>query len=158
MSTLNPSIGHHRLSWTNKVAWKKAAQNTLNCLIGCSIGDFGTLIWFQAYSPATPILKVMPLAMLMGLITSIILETFILKFKEGFNWTQGFKTAFSMSFLSMLAMEFAENATDYLLTGGTVPISEPFYWVALGLALIAGFLVPLPYNYYKIAKYGKSCH
>ena len=58
----------------------------------------------------------------------------------------------------MLAMEITENATDYLLTGGKVSPSEPFYWLALGISLIAGFLVPLPYNYYKFKKYKTSCH
>ena len=145
-------------SWSDTHAWKKSAQNTLNCLIGCSIGDFGTIIWFQTYHPEIHILKVMPLAMAMGLLTSIVFEALILKLKEGMAWVQGIKMAFSMSFLSMLGMEFAENATDYFLTRGEVDPSEPFYWIALGISLIAGFLVPLPYNYYKFKKYRKACH
>ena len=132
--------------WSDSATWVRACKNTLNCLIGCSIGDFGTIIWFQAYHPEVPILKVMPLAMVMGLLTSILFETLLLKLKEGFGWIHGMKVAFNMSFMGMLAMEFAENATDYLLTGGNVPMSEPFFWVALGIALIAGFLTPLPYK------------
>lgn len=107
------------------VAWKKAAKNTLNCLIGCSIGDFGTIIIVQTYYPATPIWLMM---------------------------------AFSMSFLSMLGMELVANFTDLTLTGGKVPVSGPFYWLALAISLLAGFLAPLPYNYYKLKKLGKACH
>jgi len=148
----------NKFGWADKSDWVRAAKNTLNCLIGCSIGDFGTIIWFQIYRPEIGPMTVMPIAMFMGICTSIALETLILKFKEGMGWVQGVKTAFSMSFLSMLAMEFTENATDYYLTQGQTPITDPFYWVALGCALIAGFFVPLPYNYYKLRKYGKSCH
>lgn len=144
--------------WKDPDNWKRASKNTLNCLIGCSIGDFGTIIWFQHYSPETNIFLVMSLAMAMGLLTSITLETIILKIKEHFTWVQSFKTAFSMSFLSMLGMEFSENATDYFLTKGEVGLDEPFFWVALGIALIVGFIVPLPYNYYKLKKHGKACH
>jgi hypothetical protein len=67
-------------------------------------------------------------------------------------------TAFSMSFLSMLAMELAANVTDYLLTGGKVAMHQPFYWTALGISLIAGFLAPLPYNYRQFKLHGKTCH
>ncbi len=148
----------NNFSWKDRNAWIKASKNTFNCLIGCSIGDFGTIIWFQTYRPEIPILHVMPLAMAMGLLTSILFEASILKFKESFTWIHGIRMAFSMSFLSMLGMEIAGNATDYFLTKGEVSPSEPFYWVAIGIALIAGFLVPLPYNYYKFKKHGKSCH
>jgi len=101
----------------------------------------------------------MGLAIVAGLTTSVLLETIILKMKEGFKWGQALTTALSMSFISMLAMELAENATDYFVTGGgSIPLSNPFYWAALGISLFAGFIVPLPYNYYKLQKFGKACH
>jgi len=146
------------ISWNDTGAWKKASRNTLNCLIGCSIGDFGMIIYIQANHPETPIFLMMGLAMISGLITSIILETILLKIKEGFDWYGALNMAFSMSFISMVGMELAENTTDYFLTGGTVLSSDPRYWGALGISLIAGFLAPLPYNYYKFKKYSKSCH
>lgn len=100
----------------------------------------------------------MPLAMAAGLVTSIIFETILLQSREKFPWGEALKTAFSMSFLSMLAMEVAENMTDLALTKGKVPLHHPFYWTALGISLLAGFLAPLPYNYWKFKKHGKSCH
>jgi hypothetical protein len=59
----------------------------------------------------------------------------------------------------MLGMELAANTTDYFLTGGgATPPSEPWYWAALAISLVVGFLAPLPYNYYKLQKHGSSCH
>jgi len=144
--------------WEDPIAWKRAVKNTTTCLIGCSIGDFGTIIYMQHYFPEISIWLVMPLAMIAGLITSIALETVILKIKEGFIWKEALRMAFAMSFISMVGMELAENTTDYLLTKGTVAMSDPWYWWALGISLIAGFFAPLPYNYYKFKKHGKSCH
>lgn len=144
--------------WADAPKWKRASFNTLNCLIGCSIGDFGFIIYAQSVGLAWSMWAIMGVAILCGLTTSVLLEILILKAREKFPWSLAIKTAFSMSFLSMLAMELAENATDYFLTGGTVMPNEPFYWFALGCALIAGFIVPLPYNYWKLKKFNKACH
>ncbi len=144
--------------WLDAPKWKRASFNTLNCLIGCSIGDFGFIIYAQSVGLQWSMFAIMGVAIVCGLTTSVMLETVILKVREGFSWKQAVQTAFSMSFLSMLAMEISENATDYFLTGGTVMPHEPFYWIALALALIAGFLVPLPYNYWKLKKFNKACH
>lgn len=144
--------------WLDLRAWRKAARNTLNCLVGCMIGDLSVLIYMQAYHPHVSMALTMGLAMAAGLVTSILLESSILRWREGFGWRMAFQTAFSMSFLSMLGMEAAANATDFMLTGGKVPLSDPFYWQALGISVLAGFLAPLPYNYWQFKRHGRACH
>ncbi len=144
--------------WQDAAIWKRASLNTLNCLIGCSMGDFGFIIYAQATRLQWSMVAIMGVAMLCGLTTSVILETVLLKLREKFDWTTALHTALSMSFLSMLAMELAENVTDYLLTGGTAMPHEPYFWMALAASLAAGFAVPLPYNYFKLRKYNKACH
>jgi hypothetical protein len=144
--------------WKDLENWKFASKNTLNCLIGCSIGDFGTIIYFQIYYPHINILWIMPLAMLMGILSSLTLETLLIRFSKKAPWWQSVKLAFSMSIFSMVIMELAENATDYILTRGQVPVNSGYYWLALLCSLIVGFIVPLPYNYYKLKKYKISCH
>jgi hypothetical protein len=37
--------------WRDMQVWRVAASNTLNCLIGCSIGDLGTMIFLQQAYP-----------------------------------------------------------------------------------------------------------
>jgi hypothetical protein len=144
--------------WGDRRVWAVASRNTLNCLIGCMLGDFAVVIYMQAYHSHAPMALTMGLAMVAGLITSVFFETCMLKLKEGFGWRAAVTTAFSMSFLSMLGMEFAANATDFMLTGGRVPFSDPFYWTALAISLGAGFLAPLPYNYWKFKRHGRACH
>ena len=144
--------------WKDAQTWTRASRNTLNCLIGCSLGDFGMLIFLQVYYPATPMFLAMALAMTSGLISSILLEASILRSRESFTWAEAFHTAFGMSLISMLGMELAENATDWLLTRGSVPISDPWYWTALGVSLMVGFFATLPYNYYKLRRHGRACH
>lgn len=144
--------------WTDRIKWRRASFNTLNCLIGCSIGDFGMVIYLQAFYPSTPIVWQMVLAIIAGLITSIMLETILLKAREKFGWALALKTAFGMSFLSMVAMELAMTSTDFMITGGKGAFEDPMYWFALVPALIVGFLTPLPYNYYKLKKFNQACH
>lgn len=138
------------ISWTCKSTWKRASVNTLWCLLGCSIGDFGTIFFFQVTQIPFPLLWIMTLAIINGLITSIMLETFILS--RQMNLTEAFKTAMGMSFISMIAMELAMNAVDVVLAGGVL------VWWVIPLMLAAGFFTPWPYNYYRLKKYDESCH
>ena len=144
--------------WKNRHNWKRASFNTLNCLIGCSIGDFGMIFFLQAYYPDTPMYLQMILAIVAGLMTSIALESTILRVREKFNWSLALKTAFSMSFISMIGMEIAMNTSDFMITGGKAAFNTAGYWLALIPAMFAGFIFPLPYNYFKLQKHGKSCH
>ena len=116
------------------------------------------IILLQAYYPETPMYLQMILAIIAGLTTSIALESTILRVREKFNWSLALKTAFSMSFISMIGMEIAMNASDFMITGGKAAFNTAGYWFALIPAMLAGFLFPLPYNYYKLQKHGKSCH
>jgi hypothetical protein len=139
------------ISWKVKSTWTQASKNTLWCLLGCSIGDFGTIYFFQITKIAFPMLGIMLLAIINGLITSIMLETFILSRQMALNLA--FKTAIGMSLISMISMEVAMNVTDILLTGGAMLV-----WWVIPIMLIVGFLTPLPYNYWRLQALNKACH
>ena len=139
------------ISWKVRSTWTQASKNTLWCLIGCSIGDFGTIFFFQTTKIAFPMLGIMLLSIINGLITSIMLETFILSHQMALNLA--FKTAIGMSLISMISMEVAMNVTDVLLTGGAMLV-----WWALPIMWFIGFLTPLPYNYWRLQALNKSCH
>ena len=138
--------------WLCKHTWKTSAKNTMWCVIGCSIGDFGTILFFQLSKIPFPILGIMTLAIINGVITSIILETIIL-IRQNFSFTNALKTASGMSLISMISMEITMNLTDYLLTGGAT-----LTWWVIPIMLIVGFLTPWPYNYWRLKKFGIACH
>ena len=138
--------------WSCKHTWSRSAKNTSWCLLGCSIGDFGTILFFQLTQIPFPVLAIMILAIINGIITSIILETIIL-IKQNFTFKNAFKTAVGMSLISMVSMEIAMNLTDYLLTGGAI-----LTWWVIPIMLIVGFLTPWPYNYWRLKKFGIACH
>ena len=94
----------------------------------------------------------MVLAIINGLITSIILETIILV-RQNFSFINALKTASGMSLISMISMEITMNLTDYLLTGGAI-----LNWWVIPIMLIVGFLTPWPYNYWRLKKFGIACH
>ena len=138
--------------WKCKHTWLTSAKNTAWCLLGCAIGDFGTILFFQLTKISFPVLWIMLLAIFNGLITSIILETIVLM-NQKFNFSLALKTALSMSFLSMIGMEIAMNLTDYILTGGAM-----LNWWVVPIMLIVGFLTPWPYNYWRLKKFNQACH
>jgi len=146
------------ISWNDDKTWRRAGFNTLNCLIGCSIGDFAMILFLQKYYPSTSMSMQMILAVIAGLMTSVLFETILLRTREKFAWGAAVQTALSMSFISMIAMEIVMNFTDFMMTGGKAAFGNPMYWTALLVSMIAGFIAPLPYNYYKLKKYNKACH
>ena len=147
MSTTVSSSFH----WKCRHTWQRSAKNTLWCLLGCSIGDFGTILFFQLSNISWPTLIIMILAIINGLITSIALETIIL-FRQ-MNIKQAFQTAIGMSFISMISMEISMNAVDWIIVGG----AEIVWWI-IPFMLIVGFLTPWPYNYWRLKKFNLACH
>ena len=143
---------NENFNWTCKHTWNLSAKNTLWCLLGCSIGDFGTILFFQLTKIPFAVMGIMILAIINGLITSIILETIILM-KQKFKFSEALKTALGMSFISMISMEIAMNLVDYLLVG-----DARLTWWVIPFMLTAGFLTPWPYNYWRLKKFNEACH
>ena len=148
MSVASQTVG---ISWTCRHTWKRASVNTAWCLLGCAIGDLGTIAFFQFTGIPWPTLAIMTLAIINGLLTSIALETFILS--RQMELKAAFQTAIGMSFISMISMEIAMNATDWYLTGGA-----KLTWWVVPIMLFVGFITPLPYNYWRLKALGKACH
>lgn len=148
MATLTSNLS---INWQCLPTWRRASYNTMWCLIGCSIGDFGTIAFFQFTGIGWPVLAIMSLAILNGLLTSILLETLILS--RQMVLILAFKTAIGMSLISMISMEAAMNITDVILTGGAL-----LTWWVIPFMLLAGFITPLPYNYWRLKALGKACH
>ena len=139
-------------NWNCKHTWRTSAKNTAWCVLGCAIGDFGTILFFQISKIPFPVLGIMTLAIINGLITSIILETIILM-RQKFDFSKAIRTALGMSFISMISMEIAMNLTDYILTGGAI-----LTWWVVPIMLVVGFLTPWPYNYWRLKEFNQACH
>ncbi len=147
MKTINENF-----DWSCKDTWRVSAKNTLWCLLGCSIGDFGTILFFQFTKIPLAVIIIMTLAIINGLITSVILETIIL-IRQKFKFSEALKTALGMSFISMISMEIAMNLVDYALVG-----DARLTWWVIPFMLTAGFLTPWPYNYWRLKKFNEACH
>ena len=129
-----------RFHWKCKHTWRRSAKNTAWCLLGCSIGDFGTILYFQLTGIPWPTLYIMILAIINGIITSIILETVVLS--RQMIISKAFKTAIGMSLISMVSMEIAMNAVDWIIMGGAKLV-----WWVIPIMLLAGFLTPVSYTH-----------
>ena len=157
----SPSTGTAAgFDWSDGDTWWQSANNTKWCLIGCSIGEFGTLAYYSfsgitaglaLYSNMWYFFAILPL--INGLATSVMLET-ILLMRGQMDFSNALSTAMGMSFISMLMMEIAMEITDLLFTDGELGLM----YIAIPFMLIVGFLTPWPYNYWRLKKYGQACH
>ena len=66
---------------------------------------------------------------------------------------EAFRVAIGMSLISMISMEAAMNSVDWIIMGGAKLV-----WWVIPIMLLAGFLTPWPYNYWRLKKYGMACH
>ncbi|KAG2181332.1 hypothetical protein INT43_008915 [Umbelopsis isabellina] len=140
--------------WSDPTTWQRTRVNTFRCLIGCTTGDFSSMWYLQLYHPDVAPVTCMAISMAAGITTSLALETVLLRRSMGVTHTAAFKTALGMSFVSMLAMEATENAVDWYFTGGQVMLQDPKFWVAAAASAAAGYIVPLPYNYWRLRALG----
>jgi len=135
-----------------------AARNTALCLFGCSLGDVGVVVFSRLYLPHASFALVMVLAIGAGLVTSVLFETLYLR-TQGQPLARALRLALGMSLVSMISMEIAMNAVDLGLTGG---MRMQLPWAGyLGILLIgevAGFAAAFPYNWWRLARLGRSCH
>ena len=154
------TIGGPEFNWNDGAVWRQSAHNTKWCLIGCSIGELGTLAYYS-YSGITTDIEMYSnwwyfyaiLPLINGLATSVMLETGIMM-KGQMDFRSALSTALGMSFISMLMMEIAMEITDLLFTNGELGMNP----IAIPFMLVVGFLTPWPYNYWRLKKYGKACH
>ena len=93
----------------------------------------------------------MILAIFNGLVTSILLEIIVLSNQMSFK--KAFQTAIGMSFVSMVTIEILMNMIDFILLGKATLV-----WWIIPIMLIAGFITPWPYNYWRLKKYNIACH
>lgn len=141
--------------------WRRACLNTTRCLIGCSVGDLSTLWLLQTYAPELHIAAAVSASCVAGITTSMCLETVVLRVTENLAWRKAWQTAAGMSLISMVSMELAENIIELYITGGLSGCgmnNSELFWQAVPPAMCAGFLTPLPYNFYMLRKYGRGCH
>ena len=99
-------------NWSCKHTWKRSAKNTAWCLLGCAIGDLGTILYFQITGIPWPVLTIMTLAIINGLVTSIILETIIL-LRQNLNRWSYFKLVGS-----------SNNATSWFFNSMAIQLLE----------------------------------
>ena len=55
------------IDWNHKVTWMVSAKNTFWCLLGCAIGDLGTILFFQLSLIPFPIVGIKILAVINSL-------------------------------------------------------------------------------------------
>ena len=127
------------INWQCRHTWRRASYNTMWCLIGCSIGDFGTIAFFQFTGIPWPVLMIM---------TPGDHQRADHLYYSGNTYPQPsddpeacLQNSHGMSLISMISMEAAMNITDVMLTGGAM-----LTWWVIPFMLFAVFITPLPYN------------
>lgn len=137
--------------------WATAARITLHCLTGCAIGEWtGLAIGVSlGWSVGATIALAVTLAFGFGFALTIVPMV-----RRGLTVAQAFKIVWLGEVVSISVMELVMNVVDYHL-GGMGPgmsLLHPQYWIAFGIAALAGYLAALPVNHWLLSRNLKKCH
>ena len=133
-----------------------ATSATIHCLIGCGIGEVVGMIIGTALNMS--VVSTIVLAVTLGFIFGFALGIIPL-LRAGYTYARAFKQVFIAEGLSIAVMETAEVLVQ-VYTPGVMEagLSEPIFWLGMGLALIAGFMAAFPVNYIMIGKGVRHIH
>ncbi|MEK6746189.1 MAG: DUF4396 domain-containing protein [Pseudomonadota bacterium] len=141
----------------SKSSWNAAAHATLHCLTGCVIGEtiglmIGVTLGLHAYAS-------MALATVLAYITGFSLTIFPLMKRANLPFKSALKAIWLGELISIGVMELAMNSVDYHMGGmSSGSVFNPLFWEALAFAILAGYIVAFPVNYWLIGKEMKRCH
>lgn len=158
----NPSVvaaNHHAHAKHGVTAgWAGAARITLHCLTGCAVGEWiglsiGVLLAMETAHRVV-------LAVVLAYVFGFALTLYPLM-RGGMSFRQAFKIIWVGETVSIGVMELVMNVVDYQM-GGMGPgmsLVHPQYWIAFGVAAIAGYLVAWPVNFWLLKNsVKKPCH
>ncbi len=134
-----------------------AVSATIHCLIGCVIGEVIGLVW--GVSLGWHPLQTAIVATVLAFISGFALTLFP-TFKQGLSLRETFRAIWLGETISIGVMEVVMNVVDYSIGGMTVSsLSEPLFWISLGVAVPAGFVAGYPVNYLMLKHNLKQvCH
>lgn len=148
---------HHGHGGADMSLPKLTTAATIHCLTGCAIGEFvgltiGVTLGLNPW-------VTMGLATGLGFASGYTLGLWPLV-KQGHSWLGAFKILWLGETISIAAMEFAMNFTDYHVGGvQAASIFTPVFWLGYAAALPAGFIVAWPVNYWLLKSSVKQpCH
>ncbi|OWZ70028.1 hypothetical protein AYX14_04545 [Cryptococcus neoformans] len=96
----------------------------------------------MSFHPQMDMAISMALSMTAGISTSIMLETALLHLgKDRMPLTAAARTAFTLG-----------------LSDNSMTLASKEFWLMTCVSMMAGYLVPLPYNYIRLKLWGKACH
>jgi hypothetical protein len=145
---------HHS---AEKSVWLLAAHCTLLCLLGCGLGE---IVGFTiATSFGWPPFPKIAFSVSLGYVFGFYLGTRPL-IKKGMPFLQAAKIIGLAEFISITVMETAEVLVEVYTPGVMMAgLTEPIFWMGMGLALTAGYAVAYPVNYFLIKKNIRNvCH
>ncbi|MEO9600220.1 DUF4396 domain-containing protein [Parasphingorhabdus sp.] len=134
-----------------------SAKATLHCLTGCVIGEVAGLIIAMALGLG--IWPTIILATSLAYLSGFTLGLLPVIRDQGKTFMQALKLIWLGEVISIGVMEIAMNATDFYMGGMTAgSLLAPQFWIAMMIAIPAGFVAAWPVNWWLLSRDLKACH
>ncbi len=148
---------HAHRHGTNSNPWITSAQATMHCLTGCVIGEVAGLM--IGVSLGLSIWATIGLATGLAYLSGFALGVVPVMRRESMGFWQAFRIIWIGEAVSIGIMEIAMNAADYSMGGMQAgSILNRQFWLAIAVAIPAGFLAAWPVNWWLLSRNLKKCH
>jgi len=149
---MSEHVAHHS---SNPFA--TSAKATLHCLSGCVIGEVAGLSIAVVLGLA--VWPTIILATTLAYLSGFTLGLLPVMRDQGKSFMQALKLIWIGEAISIGVMEVAMNAVDYSMGGMQAgSLLEPIFWIAIAVAIPAGFLAAWPVNWWLLRRDLKACH
>jgi hypothetical protein len=134
-----------------------SARATLHCLTGCVIGEVAGLM--IAVTLGLSVWPTVILATSLAYLSGFTLGLVPVMRDRGKTFREALKIIWLGEVISIGVMEIGMNAVDYQLGGMQAgSLAEPVFWLAIAVAIPAGFLAAWPVNAWLLHRNLKACH
>ena len=146
--------GQHEID--RRKQFNLAHSATLHCLLGCGLGEVAGVIIGTALGLS--ILATLVMAVVLGFVFGFILGLRPL-LRAGFKFARAFRQVLLIEGLSIAAMEATEVLVQ-VYTPGVMDagLNSYIFWLGMGFALVAGYAVAFPVNYFLVGKGIRHIH
>lgn len=139
---------HYQHDSSSSLRWA-TAKHALRCLIGCNVGEgIGAAIGFLlGWDMTSTLVLAVGLAFAVGYAFTLIPMLKTMPFRQSARVTVVGDTA------SISAMELTENLLVFVIPGFMMAsLTEPIFWLVLGIILPAGYAVSYPAMYWAMKR------
>jgi hypothetical protein len=142
-----------------KPFWQSVAIGALHCGSGCTLGDIlaeSFLLWVPVTLFGSKLVGTWVMDFVFAFVIGILFQYYAIKPMRKISSGAALLTAFKADTLSLTCWQIGMYGwmaiVFFVIFGYKIPVTDPFFWFMMQIAMLFGFLTAYPMNWWLIKK------